>query len=289
MVVKHKDEAVYSRTLKVNPSNASQYILAEHYANGIMRRVGITTVAEGGPKFEGNMIAYYENGNKKSEENYHKNQLEGDAAYFYENGQLMKEVVFLPKSNDVQTFLTLEDRTLVKNYYDSLGNPLVKEGNGHVKEQINMFDSEEGSYKDGLRDGTWKGTFMKGKYHFEEQYQRGKLQKGKSTDSLGNEVFYTEKQAQPSFPGGTDEFYRYIKKNYQLPKEAKKQGVNGTIVINFVVDASGKPTNAKAIKDLGYGTAQEAITMLYKHPYWEPGKMRGIPVRVSYSLPISIK
>lgn len=288
-LIKDKEMAAYSRIIKINPSNPAQYILAEHYANGNMRRVGITTTAEGKPKFEGNMITYYENGNKKSDENYQQDQLEGEASYYYENGQLKKEVIFLSKVTDSKTPFALEDRTLVKNYYDSLGNPLVKEGSGFVKEQISLNDSEEGNYKDGLRDGTWKGTFLKGKYHFEELYQRGKLKRGTSTDSIGKELSYSEKTVQPAFPGGMTELYNYIKKNYQLPSEAKKQKVNGTIVISFVIDTNGKPSDAKIVKDLGYGTGQEAISMIYKHPHWVPGTMRGVPVRVSYSLPINIK
>lgn len=288
-VMKDKEKAAYTRIMKVNPSNPAQYILAEHYANGNMRRVGIVTSIEEKPKFEGNMITYYENGNKKSDENYQQNQLLGNATYYYQNGQLRKDVHFLPSTNNNKTPFALEDRMFVKSYHDSLGNPLVKEGNGYVKEQINSYDSEEGNYKEGRRDGIWRGTFLKGKYHFEEIYRRGKLQKGTSTDSVGNELSYTEKVVQPTFPGGMTELYNYIKKNYHLPSEAKKQKINGTLTVSFVIDANGKPSNAKIIKDLGYGTGQEAISMIYKHPHWIPGTIRGVPASVSYRLPINIR
>jgi protein TonB len=56
-----------------------------------------------------------------------------------------------------------------------------------------------------------------------------------------------------------------------------------------VIEKNGKITDIKVIRDIGFGTGAEAIRVLSKYEYWLPGKQRGVPVRVMYSLPLTIQ
>ncbi|HTG67178.1 MAG TPA: energy transducer TonB, partial [Flavobacterium sp.] len=59
--------------------------------------------------------------------------------------------------------------------------------------------------------------------------------------------------------------------------------------VSFVVEKDGSLTDIKVLRDIGYGTGKEAIRVLQKSPKWNPGIQNGKPVRVQYSLPITIQ
>lgn len=90
----------------------------------------------------------------------------------------------------------------------------------------------------------------------------------------------------PEFPGGVTEFYRFVANNYKLPKVEK---LAGKIYVTFVIEIDGSITGMKVLRDIGYGTGEEAIRVLSKCPKWIPGEHNGQKVRCTYSLPISVK
>ena len=72
-------------------------------------------------------------------------------------------------------------------------------------------------------------------------------------------------------------------------KEADINKIAGKIYLTFVVDKNWSIDEIKIIKGLGYGLDEEAITTLKSYRNWIPGKMKGINVRVMYSLPLTLK
>ena len=93
-------------------------------------------------------------------------------------------------------------------------------------------------------------------------------------------------EVKPDFPGGMEKFYKFVGNNYQTPEE---DGLKGKVYVTFVVEKDGSLTDIKVIRDIGYGTGKEAIRVLKKCPKWTPGEQNGKPVRVLYSLPITIQ
>jgi hypothetical protein len=89
----------------------------------------------------------------------------------------------------------------------------------------------------------------------------------------------------PDFPGGMDEFYRFISKNYNCPKVEK---LAGKVYVTFVIEKDGSLADIKVLRDIGYGTGKEAIRVLGLSPKWLPGEQNGQKVRCTYSLPIAI-
>jgi periplasmic protein TonB len=89
----------------------------------------------------------------------------------------------------------------------------------------------------------------------------------------------------PQFPGGEREMLRFIKNNLRYPLSAQENNVQGTVILNFVVDREGKIVNIKVVKAIGFGCDEEAVRVMEKMPNWTPGKQRGQPVLVSFTMP----
>lgn len=94
---------------------------------------------------------------------------------------------------------------------------------------------------------------------------------------------------QPEFPGGMNEFYKMVGMNFKITPEADKNKVKGKMKITFMVEKDGSLTEFKIVKDLGYGLGNEAIRVFKLSPRWIPGSENGKPVRVLYTMPITIQ
>jgi len=90
----------------------------------------------------------------------------------------------------------------------------------------------------------------------------------------------------PQFPGGQDAMVQYMVKNIKYPDQAKKDGVQGTVVGQFIVEKDGSITNTKVLRGVGSGCDEEALRVVSGMPKWSPGKDKNEPVRVEFALPI---
>ncbi|MCC6725198.1 MAG: energy transducer TonB [Saprospiraceae bacterium] len=90
----------------------------------------------------------------------------------------------------------------------------------------------------------------------------------------------------PVYPDGEAALLKFIYENIQYPVLARENGVQGTVYITFVVERDGSITNVKTVRDIGGGCGEEAIRVVKLMPKWLPGKQRGVPVRVQFTLPI---
>lgn len=94
-------------------------------------------------------------------------------------------------------------------------------------------------------------------------------------------------ESQPSFPGGMEKFYEYLRKTVKYPAMAQENNVQGKVFLSFVVEKDGRLTDIKVDRKLGSGTDEEAVRVLKASPKWVPGIQNGKPVRVKYNIPIS--
>ncbi|SEL62092.1 energy transducer TonB [Parapedobacter koreensis] len=95
-------------------------------------------------------------------------------------------------------------------------------------------------------------------------------------------------EIEPEFPGGMEAFLNYVRQNYRYPPQAVENGVKGRVVLQFVVERDGSLTGITVVRDLKFGTGEEAIRLLSASPKWNPGIQNGRPVRVVYTLPIGL-
>ena len=101
------------------------------------------------------------------------------------------------------------------------------------------------------------------------------------------EPIYSLRQVEvkPEFEGGITKFYDYVIKNFKAPDDKK---VSGNMYVSFVIEKDGSVNEIKVLRDLGHGTGDEITRVLKSSPKWSPAKVAGNPVRIQYSLPITI-
>jgi periplasmic protein TonB len=87
----------------------------------------------------------------------------------------------------------------------------------------------------------------------------------------------------PAYP---ENIMGYLAREIKYPRPAAENGIEGTVVIQFVVDKEGNVSNPIVLKDPGGGCGEEALRVVKKMERWNPGKNRGIPVKVLMNLPV---
>lgn len=93
----------------------------------------------------------------------------------------------------------------------------------------------------------------------------------------------------PSFPGGISQAMLFIQISLRYPAVAKKEGIQGRVILTFVVETDGRLTDIKVAKSISPSLDEEAVRIVKSMPKWIPGKQNGIPVRVRYTLPVSFR
>ncbi|MBS1529569.1 MAG: energy transducer TonB [Bacteroidetes bacterium] len=111
--------------------------------------------------------------------------------------------------------------------------------------------------------------------------------RSQTAEKLHNDQIFVSVEREPRFKGGMLAFYQFLAANLQYPPQMMRYNVQGKVIITLTIEKDGSVSDVKSLRDIGYGSAEEAIRVLKKSPRWEPGYQNGEPVRVRYTLPIS--
>lgn len=141
-----------------------------------------------------------------------------------------------------------------------------------------------------------RAAFIKAKAEKEEQRTLVLLEKMKLTptytDASGR-IVYHKVEVQPSYSGGTDELNRYLKENLKYPADAREKSHEGTVFVDFVIDANGKVREVVASDVVGEYIDEsfktESVRVVAAMPGWKPGLQNGRAVDASYSIPITFQ
>jgi protein TonB len=91
----------------------------------------------------------------------------------------------------------------------------------------------------------------------------------------------------PEFPGGEMALRTFIANSIKYPVIAQENGIQGKVYVTFVVGKDGKVNNATIARGVDPSIDKEALRVVNTLPTWKPGKQRGKPVNVSYTVPIN--
>lgn len=197
---------------------------------------------------------------------------------------------------------------------------IVIDGKQYTQEALSQLNPNDIVSIDVLKDKTSLASFgdkgkngvilintKNGKADLQAQANSGKI--------------FAETETMPSFPGGSSELMKYLATNVKYPESAVKWGVQGRVVVNFVVNKDGSVSDARVVyngakatvdraasakldkkeaeaedaaleqevKGAIAATASEAVRVVEAMPKWTPGTQKGEPVRVAYTIPISFK
>ena len=93
----------------------------------------------------------------------------------------------------------------------------------------------------------------------------------------------------PKFPGGDAELLKFIAKSIKYPVIAQENGIQGRVICAFVVNRDGSVVDAEVLRGVDPSLDKEALRVIGTMPKWSPGKQRGKPVRVKYTVPITFR
>jgi hypothetical protein len=108
-----------------------------------------------------------------------------------------------------------------------------------------------------------------------------------TADEVRTDPIVVSIDREPQFKGGMLRFYQFLALNLHYPDKMLRYNVQGNVIIALTVEKDGSLSDIRSVKDVGYGSAEEAIRVLKKSPKWQPGYQNGEPVRIRYMLPIS--
>lgn len=100
-----------------------------------------------------------------------------------------------------------------------------------------------------------------------------------------DEIFVIVEQ-EPTPQGGLEGFYKYLAEELKYPPAAARLGISGTVFVQFVIEKDGSITAVEVAKGIGAGCDEEAMRVMQNAPKWNPGKQRGLPVRVKKIIPV---
>lgn len=93
----------------------------------------------------------------------------------------------------------------------------------------------------------------------------------------------------PEFPGGTAALLEYLRKNIKYPSICRENGIQGRVLIQFIVNKDGSIVDPEVVKPVNPYLDKEALRVISTMPSWKPGSQRGKPVRVKFTVPVNFK
>lgn len=128
----------------------------------------------------------------------------------------------------------------------------------------------------------------------ERELARSERLKASATfkDASGR-IVYNKAEVDPSFAGGTQEMRLFLQNNLKYPETAKKEGFEGTVFVDFIIDEKGQVREVVATdvvgEDVDFLLKEEAVRVVASMPNWTPGMQHGKPVDTSFSIPITFE
>ena len=104
-----------------------------------------------------------------------------------------------------------------------------------------------------------------------------------------SQQIFTVVETMPEFPGGQGALLQYLAKSIKYPVIAQENGIQGRVSCSFVVNKDGSIVDAEVIRGVDPSLDKEALRVINSMPKWSPGKQRGKPVRVKYTVPVTFR
>ncbi|GLU51757.1 hypothetical protein Dfri01_12180 [Dyadobacter frigoris] len=128
-----------------------------------------------------------------------------------------------------------------------------------------------------------------------EYYESGELDTFRKFDNSGELVeqhLYKKDGSESNFtnaefPGGIPEMYSFLGEHIKYPKDLRKKGLEGRVVVSFVVRKDGSLDNVNVVSSPNSSLSWEAVRVVRQMPKWKPADRDGIPLDIQYKLPVN--
>lgn len=110
-----------------------------------------------------------------------------------------------------------------------------------------------------------------------------------SSSVAKDDNIYDKVELMPLFPGGDQALFSYLAANLRYPAVAEENGVQGRVILSFIVETDGSLSGITVIKSVDPSLDKEAVRLVRNMPQWMPGKQNGKTVRVKYTIPVTFR
>lgn len=105
----------------------------------------------------------------------------------------------------------------------------------------------------------------------------------------GEDRVYHVVDNMPQFPGGMNVLLSFIEENTQYPAEAQKKGIQGKVLVQFIIDENGYVMAPDIVRSIEPSLDKEALRVIKMLPQWKPGTLQGKAVKVKYTVPVAFR
>ena len=220
-----------------------------------------------------------------------------DTFYFDINGKktekenAVKKAVYTYNDNSkvsgMVKFIDANGSLISEIYYSN-----IKENQKHGDYKVYYPENKiQVHYKFNLNSlhGEQKMFHLNGVLKRNEYYRFGEMLSGKCYTSAGKDTTFYVYEVPAKFPGGENALYKYVRKNTNYPKKAKRKKIEGKVFVEFTITTDGSIENAKIKSAADEILEAEALRVVNSMPKWTPSYLDGKPVKSKYILPVTFR
>ena len=243
-------KASYRRTVEIKPDH---YVVRDYYLSGNLYMLAECSSFYPDLVKEGKVTCFYESGSKLSEGIFEEGKPVGLHLEYYENEALKKEMLHNSDGRHYVQFLSADGVNLIPNG-KGLAYEYQPKQNRTVYMEIDNYSSVASYYVTPPAD-----------------------------------TVFTMLEAEAEYVGGLEKLAMDIRKLLKYPKTARRKGIEGKVLVQFVVDKSGRISNSQVVKGLDPECDQIAISTVNQLRAWIPAEYHGKEVASTFTLPINFR
>ena len=189
---------------------------------------------------------------------------------------------------DCYHVLSFPDASYKKLFYNKTANTIklhratIKYSDGTTSNKIAVFKNGYSDSDKLLDDGPLKPLV---------DYTKS-LRKAENTSAetpVDDRKVFDVVEKMPSYPGGNGALQRWISQNLTYPAAAAENGIEGRVIVAFVVEPDGSISDVRIARGVDPSLDREALSVVKRMPKWIPGMQGGKPIRVKYNVPVTFK
>ena len=158
----------------------------------------------------------------------------------------------------------------------------------NVREEDEIVSQDERMQTDAFAGSVTNSEGTTNLNNFKEQINEVVIEEKEPVEEKPAEVFISVEQM-PQFPGGDAALLKYLSSHINYPPMAAESNIQGRVVVQFVVDKTGKVGEVMVIRSVDKELDREAVRVCKSLPKFVPGRQNGQPVSVWYTLPVTFK
>lgn len=108
-------------------------------------------------------------------------------------------------------------------------------------------------------------------------------------EAVQDDQIFDYLEEMPEFPGGDGEMMKFLQKNVNYPTIASENGIQGRVMVGFVVEKDGSVSDVKVLRGVDPSLDKEAMRVVKSMPKWKPGMQTGKPVRCRFTIPVNFR